>query len=219
VRAHRPDRDRYDLPKEVHAGLVADQGRRSKGCRRSRGHWYAVAVFTPSASRFALRAATVADAAASAAVELRSWRACYRGILPDRVLDGMDLAGRVAAHRRLTGERDGLHLVATDTTHGDVVGFCHAGPARRPGPWAWEVYTIYLEHHARWHGIGRDMFERVFLWTRAQRPPSLIVWVLEANHHARRFYEAMGGRAAHTTPSAVGGHAVIEQAYVWDRVP
>lgn len=165
-----------------------------------------------------VRAATAADAAASAAVEIRSWRAVYRGILPDRVLDRMDESSRVEAHRRLITGGRGLNLVATDTTHHDIVGFCHAGPSRRPGPWAWEVYTIYLEHHARWHGIGREMFENVFAWVRARRDPSLIVWVLEANQHARRFYEAMGGRAAHRTPSTVGGFAVTEQAYVWDRV-
>lgn len=143
---------------------------------------------------------------------------CYRGMIPDHVLDAMDHGARTAAHRRLTGERNGLHLVATDTTHHDIVGFCHAGPSRRAGPWAWEVYTIYLEQHARWHGIGREMFGEVFAWVRTRSSPSLIVWVLEENLHARRFYEALGGRAAHRTPSAVGGFQVIEQAYVWDRV-
>jgi len=175
-------------------------------------------VLSPSTARFSLRPATAADATVTAAVEIRSWRACYRGLIPDRVLDAMSHGARTHAHRRLIGERNGLHLVATDTTHHDVVGFCHAGPARRPGPWAWEVYTIYLEHHARWHGIGREMFEQVFAWVRPRTPPSLIVWVLEANHHARRFYEALGGRAAHQTPSSVGGFPVVEQAYVWDRV-
>lgn len=180
---------------------------------------YAVCVFTPTSARFTLRAATAADASATAAVEIRSWRTVYAGILPQRVLDSMDHASRTHSHRRLIAERNGLHLVATDTTHHDVVGFCHAGPARRPGPWAWEVYTIYLEHHARWHGIGREMFERVFAWVRQRRPPSLIVWVLETNHHARRFYQALGGRAAHQTHSSIGGFQVIEQAYVWDHVP
>jgi GNAT superfamily N-acetyltransferase len=176
-------------------------------------------VFASTSARFALRAATVADAATSAAIEVRSWQKVYRGILPDHVLDTMDVASRAAAHRRLIGEPSGLHLVATDTTHHDLVGFCHAGPARRPGRWAWEVYTIYLEHHARWHGIGRDMFAQVFAWARGKRDPSLIVWVLEANQHARRFYEAMGGRPQHRTPSSVGGFQVLEQAYVWDRAP
>jgi GNAT superfamily N-acetyltransferase len=173
----------------------------------------------PGSARFALRAATASDAAATAAVEIRSWRASYAGILPARVLDGLDLARRTEARRRLIADRSGLHLVAADTTHHDVVGFCDAGPARRPGSWAWEVYTIYLEQHARYHGLGREMFEQVFAWVRERREPSMIVWVLEANHHARRFYEALGGRAAHRTRSVVDGFPTTEQAYVWDRVP
>jgi hypothetical protein len=46
----------------------------------------------------------------------------------------------------------------------------------------------------------------------------MIVWVLENNHHARRFYEAMGGRAGSTLQSRVGGFPVVELSYVWDRL-
>ena len=46
---------------------------------------------------------------------------------------------------------------------------------------------------------------------------SMIVWVLDNNHHARRFYEAMGGRMGSRLQSTVGGFPVIELSYVWDR--
>jgi hypothetical protein len=62
------------------------------------------------------------------------------------------------------------------------------------------------------------MFEHVTDWLRGQRRRSLIIWVLDNNHHARRFYEAMGGRAASRVASVVSGFPVVEQAYVWDRL-
>ena len=46
---------------------------------------------------------------------------------------------------------------------------------------------------------------------------SMAVWVLDNNHHARRFYEALGGRESSRFSSRVGGFPVVELAYVWDR--
>jgi hypothetical protein len=62
------------------------------------------------------------------------------------------------------------------------------------------------------------MFERVQAWLAANDMRSMIVWVLENNHHARRFYEAMGGRASSRLQSTVGGYPVIELSYVWDML-
>ena len=39
--------------------------------------------------------------------------------------------------------------------------------------------------------------ERVQAYFARSEMRSMIVWVLDNNHHARRFYEAMGGRTIH----------------------
>ena len=166
--------------------------------------------------RFAVREATPLDAEGIGAVYARSWRSSYRGILPDAYLDGLDPRVRAVAYRNnLTDGRD-LHLVAYDTTHLDIVGFCDAGGARRGVPYASEIYTLYLLDHAKMHGLGRQLFElaRARLGGR-----SLIIWVLEKNAHARRFYEALGGRAAGKFRSTIGGAIVTEQSYVWEKRP
>lgn len=171
-----------------------------------------------SLARFAVRPARLDDAEAIARVHVASWRAAYEGILPPYVLDRLDVGQRLATRRRILREGGGLHLVATDTTHGDVVGFCDAGPSRRGGPLQGEVYAIYLLHRVRHHGIGREMFDEVMAWMRGAGLRSMIVWVLENNPHARRFYEALGGRASERIDSSVGGFPVIEVGYVWDRI-
>ena len=89
--------------------------------------------------------------------------------------------------------------------------------SRRHVPYAGEVYAIYIVQHAKRHGLGQEMFERVQSWLAAQRLHSMIVWVLENNHHARGFYEAMGGSASMSLQCIVGGFPVTEVAYVWDR--
>jgi GNAT superfamily N-acetyltransferase len=168
--------------------------------------------------RFAIREARLADAEGIARAHTASWRTSYRGILPEQVLARIDVDQRAASWRRVLSDRSMFALVAYDTTHHDIVGLCDAGASRNDARYAGEIYRFYLEHHARRHGLGREMFEQITDWLRDQDRRSLIIWVLETNQHARRFYEAMGGRADRRVPSAVSGFPVVEQAYVWDRL-
>jgi GNAT superfamily N-acetyltransferase len=167
--------------------------------------------------RFAIREATELDAIGIARAHTSSWLTSYRGILPDRVLDRIDVGQRVETRRRILRDRSVFQLVAYDQTHGDIVGFCDAGPSRRHVPFAGELYAIYLVQHAKRFGLGQQMIERVQAWLLAHAMPSMIVWVLDNNLHARRFYEAMGGRPASRIQTRVGGFPVTEQSYVWDR--
>ncbi|HVK86964.1 MAG TPA: GNAT family N-acetyltransferase [Kofleriaceae bacterium] len=169
-------------------------------------------------SRFAIREAVLADADEIARVSAESWQSSYRGILPDALLERIDVGRRAVVRRRLLRDRSIFQLVAYDVTHLDIVGFCDAGASRREVPYAGEVYEIYLAHRAKRYGIGQEMFERVQAWLVRHGLRSMIVWVLEDNHHARRFYEAMGGRPAARFRSVVGGTPVIELSYVWDSL-
>ena len=166
-------------------------------------------------ARFGIREAKLDDADGIARAHAASWRDSYRGILPDTLLDRIDVGQRIATRRRILRDRSILQLVAFDRTHGDIVGFCDAGASRRDPSFGGEVYAIYLVPHAKRYGLGREMFDHVRDWLAAREERSLIVWVLEDNHHARRFYEALGGRATTRLASSVGGFPVTEIAYVW----
>ena len=169
-------------------------------------------------SRFAIREAVPGDAEEIARAHVASWRASYRGILPDDILDDLDVGQRTSSRRNILRDQTSLHLVAYEVSRGNIVGFCDAGRRRRDVPYAGEIYAIYLEHHAKRYGLGRELFERSTDWLSARGLRSLVVWVLDGNHHARRFYEAMGGRAALRLRSSVGHFAVWEVGYVWDRI-
>src|SRR5215813_4918214 len=118
-------------------------------------------------SRFAIREATLADAEGIARSHTLSWQTSYRGILPDSVLDLIDVGQRASSRRQILRDDSIFKLVAFDVTHG-------------------EIYAIYLEHHAKRHGLGVEMFERTTAWLRAKQMASLVIWVLDNNHHARR---------------------------------
>lgn len=168
--------------------------------------------------RFAIRQATLDDADGIARAHTASWQTSYRGLLPDAVLDRIDVSQRAASWRKVVANPAVLTLVAYDTSHREIVGVCDAGASRGAHAYAAEIYRMYFVHHARRHGLGREMFELVSAWLRDRDLPSLVIWVLDTNQPARRFYEAMGGRAASRTASSVGGFPVIELAYVWDAL-
>jgi GNAT superfamily N-acetyltransferase len=168
--------------------------------------------------RFAIRKATLEDVGGIARAHTASWRTSYRGVLPDAVLDRIDVSQRAASWRKVIGNPAVLTLVAYDTSQQDIVGLCDAGVSRGAHAYAGEVYRMYFVHHARRHGLGREMFELVTAWLRSRDLASMVIWVLETNHPARRFYEAMGGRAASRAASSVSGFPVIELAYVWDTL-
>src|SRR5258706_8735348 len=128
-------------------------------------------------SRFAVREALVADAESIARVHTESWQTSYRGILPDTVLDRIDVGQRVETRRKILRDRSVFQLVAYDCTHQDIVGFCDAGPSRRHVPFAGEVYAIYLMHRAKRHGLGQDMWQRAQGWFVDHGMRSMIVWV------------------------------------------
>ncbi|HEY3801129.1 MAG TPA: GNAT family N-acetyltransferase [Kofleriaceae bacterium] len=169
-------------------------------------------------TRFAIRQATPDDASGIASAQLASWRSSYRGILPDAVLERLDLSRWTESRRRIAHDRSLLQLVAYDLSHGDIVGFCDAGPSRRTTAAAGEVYALYLVQHAKRHGLGSEMLDHAISWLRTGDRHSMIIWVLEGNQHARRFYEARGGQLGSTYQSQVHGFPVLERAYVWDRL-
>ncbi len=142
-----------------------------------------------------IRPARPDDASAIARVHVAGWQEAYTGLLPDDFLAGLsdtfDRRRRFWEHfARSLGERDALLVAEVD---GEVVGFVHAGESRdRPGENEGEVTAIYLRR-AQWgRGIGRQLFGAAVDRLRESGFESAVLWVLNANSRARRFYEAAG---------------------------
>jgi GNAT superfamily N-acetyltransferase len=139
-----------------------------------------------------LRRATGADAVAVAAMHVRAWQTAYRGIISDPFLDALDVesrAGRYAFDR--SGPGDPETWIAVDGD--DVVGMVSVSPSRDEDlPGLGEVRALYVAPD-RWRsGAGSALMagaER--LLTDAGFTDALL-WVLEDNALARRFYEAAG---------------------------
>jgi ribosomal protein S18 acetylase RimI-like enzyme len=143
-----------------------------------------------------IRPARMEDAAQIAAVHVQSWQAAYRGLLPQTYLDSLDPGQRIGWWQRSLSETDWSHggtLLAD--AEGRVLGFVSYGPARdddadskRVG----EIYAIYLVHAAWGAGTGRQLMAAALDRLSDAGFDQVILWVLDSNVRARRFYKAGG---------------------------
>ena len=173
---------------------------------------------SPDVNRATVRPATPSDAEAIAIVHVDSWRAAYRGIVPDEILAGLSVERRAAGWRETieSAPDDRVWVVERDDR---VIGFAATGPARDDDAVAGsgEVMAIYLDPAAWSTGLGRRLFAAAVedLGRRGFGP--LVLWVLTENARGRRFYEAAGWRADGTSRTLdFGGTPVEEIRYVLD---
>jgi GNAT superfamily N-acetyltransferase len=96
---------------------------------------------------------------------------------------------------------------------GQIVGFVSVGAGREEGADG-ELYAIYV-HPDHWGtGIGRSLIEAGEARLRELGHREAVLWVLEDNPRARRFYEAAGWATDGTTrPIEIFGIEVPEIRY------
>ncbi|GAA2151041.1 GNAT family N-acetyltransferase [Actinomadura napierensis] len=132
---------------------------------------------------YAIRTATEADAPTIARLHLASYRAAYRGLLPDAFLAAYDVSER---ERRW---RESLHD-PTRTTFVAESGSAIAAFAEISS--TGELKALHVaETHWR-QGIGGALHARAVHALKAAGLQSAVLWVLNGNRRACTFYEAVG---------------------------
>ncbi|MBZ2198573.1 GNAT family N-acetyltransferase [Ruania sp. N2-46] len=182
----------------------------------------------PTSPPPSVRLATAADVPGIAEVHVRAWQRAYAGIVPADHLDSLDVSVRAQQLSRrfgpdaVSGTVPTLVATGSDDTDGAVLGFVNAGPYREDdvpadGPCWGEIYAIYV-HPDHWsRGVGRALFDAALATLDADR--TIVLWVLEANANARRFYERMGFTPdGATSVFEVAGTEILEVRYRRDPV-
>jgi GNAT superfamily N-acetyltransferase len=147
-----------------------------------------------------VRPATLADADGIGLVHVRSWQSAYRGKMPRDYLDGLDPASRSETWRRILEQtppsRGGVHVVAADGD--EIVGFASFGPSRDSDTdprVTGEVFAIYADPDAWGTGTGRALMGSAVAELARLGYADAILWVLDTNDRARRFYALAGWEA------------------------
>jgi ribosomal protein S18 acetylase RimI-like enzyme len=140
-----------------------------------------------------MRPAEVEDAEALARVHVDAWQAAYRGLVPDGFLKGFSFERRVEYFRQaLAARAEEDYVVYLGET---VVGVLTLGAARDPDvdvTRTGEIWGIYLVPAYWRRGIGTWLVREAERMLAERAYTSAVLWVLEGNQQARRFYEKMG---------------------------
>ena len=161
-----------------------------------------------------IRPANVRDAAAIARVRIDSWRATYRGIIPDAYLAGMSEDESAAGWERILGAGPNTASVFVAESDGEVIGFAAGNMLREPRyDLDAELSAVYLRPAFQRAGIGRRLVQEVARAQRAHGATGLIVWVIARNKIGRAFYESLGGELLVEQPFQWDGIDLVEVAY------
>jgi len=163
-----------------------------------------------------IREAERSDLLAIAEIHVACWRSAYRGMISDAIIDAVTIEERRSLWERWAWE-PGVHITVAQRAAG-VVGFCRLSPARdveHPPPNFAEVTHLYVSPPEIGGGVGHGLFTEALEWAHGLKYRGLLLWVLEQNVAARRFYASHGllldgGR--HTEPEWLGA-GVFEVRY------
>jgi GNAT superfamily N-acetyltransferase len=136
-----------------------------------------------------IRRARLEDAAAIAAVHVRTWQSAYEHVFGAERLAGIDPAAREGGARRFATDPDSDTFVAE--AEGRIVGFVGTGVAEDEGE-ARELFAIYVLPEAWGSTAGSGLMQAAVDAMRGRGATAAILWVLEDNPRARRFYEREG---------------------------
>ncbi|MDJ0692874.1 GNAT family N-acetyltransferase [Mastigocoleus sp. MO_188.B34] len=138
-----------------------------------------------------IRQATIQDASAIAQIHIHTWEIAYSGIVPDSHLTALSVENRT--QRWLSTLSKSLTNTLVYQLDGKLVGWISLGISRdQDVSEAGEIYAIYVQPEMWGYGIGKDLmkFGEEQLWQRKVK--SIVLWVLEDNFRARKFYQKGG---------------------------
>ncbi|MEO8303083.1 MAG: GNAT family N-acetyltransferase [Betaproteobacteria bacterium] len=163
-----------------------------------------------------VRRASAGDAPAIARVRVDSWRATYRGMIPDAYLDGMQVDASTAIWDRVLTAGPNTTSVFVAERAGEVVGFASGAMLKeQKHDHDTELVAIYLRREFQRAGMGRQLVGAVVDAQVAHGATGLLTWVIAGNKPARAFYERLGGLLLIEQPFEWDGMNLIEAGYGW----
>ena len=140
-----------------------------------------------------VRQAVVTDARRIAEINVEVWRAAYRGIAPDALLDSLSVADREPRWHAWIGDGNGAILVAERGQ--EVIGYCASrAPSRDEDAEAdvAEIAALYVDAGQWRSGAGTALMTAALDHIRAGGSREVTLWAFAANARAIAFYRRHG---------------------------
>ena len=167
-----------------------------------------------------IRPANLGDAASIAKVHVDTWQSAYSGIVPADFLSHLSYQDRESWWSDILGqERPATSIFVAATAGSEVIGFASGGPEREGNQtYLGELYVIYLLDKHQGQGVGRGLISAVTQRLLTDGIRSMLVWVLEDNLPACKFYESLGGEIVSRKMISFGDVELPEVSYGWKEV-
>ena len=152
-----------------------------------------------------MRRALPSEAHALAEMHVAAWRTAYAELMPCAAIEAHTVDDRREQWTAALADPAMGALLVEDEE--GIAGFALFGAPEEPDvdEGTGVIFGIYLLPRAIGIGVGRDLLERVTRGLVDLGYERGVLWVLEANARARRFYEAAGWRTDGTSsPHLVG---------------
>jgi ribosomal protein S18 acetylase RimI-like enzyme len=152
------------------------------------------------------------DLAAVGAVHYRSRVAAYAHIIEPEMLTARPAEALSEWWTERWRWEKQTHRLTVAEQDGEVVGFTYVGPSETPG--AVELYAIHVAPELVGTGLGRELMAGALEQLTEIGGERAVLWVLEENDRARRFYDR-GGWApdGETRVEAINGEPVPQLRY------
>lgn len=150
----------------------------------------------PKADNIVIRPAAAADAEAIARINIETWKASYRGLVEDKILDGMAVSPlrlkRVIEQIVAQNDRR-ITLVACENEA--PIGFAEAGMGLE-GSEGYDclLQGLYILPRLQGRGIGKKLIRDLLSFLVPQKLRNLILWTVKGAKSCG-FYESLVGQA------------------------
>jgi ribosomal protein S18 acetylase RimI-like enzyme len=169
-----------------------------------------------SSWRQTYRGMTVKDIEPIARLHVSSWRQTYRGMMRDEFLDGDAESNRLRIWKQRLEQSQDNQFVCVAEEGGEVFGFICVYGNEDP-QWGSFIDNLHVARTHKGSGIGTSLMNSAANWLSTHYSGfGVYLWVMEANHFAKRFYQGLGatdvGSVLKRDP---GGGQAPNCRYIW----
>lgn len=158
-------------------------------------------------------AMTSEDARQIAMINVRAWQRAYKGLLPDELLNRLNVRAAAAGWEQRIKEGVRIWLVEhAGAVRGFAsIGVCLDDDCKEDTA---ELFTIYLEPEYIGMKLGKTLLRAALDDLRNSEFNDCVVWFLVGNEPARKFYESVGFKNDHREKRAImNGTEMHEKRY------
>lgn len=165
-----------------------------------------------------IREATISDAFSIAKVHIDSWLTTYKGIVSDDYLNSLSYSQKEKAWVNIINDaqKNTKYIYVAHDDNNGIIGFTSFGIERESDTtFKGEIYAIYIIKQYQNKGIGKLLFNSAIKKLNELNIHSMLIWALEENKQACRFYELIGGRKVKERYIDIGNETFKEVAFGW----